>query len=157
MAISLNTLASAKGARTKKFRVGRGEGSGSGKTSGRGTKGQRARSGGRNKLKLKGIRAMVLAFPKLRGFKSRYKKDHSVSLAKLVEKIGDTALINLKALKASGLVPKSAVGAKIIGDCKLEKALHFENIKASATAKAAVEKAGGSFIIPSVKKTKKRK
>ncbi|MDQ7814534.1 MAG: 50S ribosomal protein L15 [Patescibacteria group bacterium] len=156
MAISLNTLASAKGARTKKFRVGRGEGSGSGKTAGRGTKGQRSRSGGRNKLKLKGIRSMVLAFPKLRGFKSRYMKDHSVSLEKLAAKIGSETAITLKTLKAVGLVPKSAVGAKIIGEAKLDKALHFVNIKASATAKDVVEKAGGSFVVPPVKKNKKR-
>lgn len=156
MALTLNTLKPAKGSKVKRFRIGRGEGSGSGKTSGKGTKGQRARSGGRNKLKMKGIRAMLLSFPKMRGFQSRYLKASTVQLEKVAKAFGTDEKITLRLLKAKGLATKSATRAKLVGG-NVDKALHFVNVMASETAKAAVEKAGGSFVLPKKKSGSKAK
>lgn len=147
MSLTLHSIAPSKGARRKSFRVGRGNASGRGTTAGRGTKGQRARTGGRNKLKLKGMKQMLLAFPKLRGFTSRYAKPKTVTIERISKafKAGDR--VDLKALKAKGLVTKSATGAKLVGTGSLDVALTFVNVFASASAKEAVEKAGGSFKI----------
>lgn len=75
-----------KGSRTKKFRVGRGYATGRGTTAGRGTKGQRARTpGGRKRLKLKGLKQMLLAFPKSRGFNSMYPTVYAVPADRIVK------------------------------------------------------------------------
>ncbi len=154
MTLSLNTIKPAPGSRPKGFRVGRGEGSGRGKTAGKGTKGQRARSGGRNKLKTMGLRALVLSMPKLRGFQSRYLKPATVKLEAVAKAFGADMKIDIKALKAKGLVPKLTTRAKLVGAAAIDKPLNFVNVLASATAKAAVEKAGGSFVVPRKKKAK---
>lgn len=152
MALTLHTIAPKKGAKTKKFRVGRGEGSGSGKTAGRGTKGQRARSGGRNKLKMKGMRQMLLSFPKLRGFTSRYAKPETVRLDKVAAIFKGNEKIDIKALKSKGLVGKTAIRVKLVGATAPDKALTFVGIPASKNVRAAVEKAGGSFAAAAKKK-----
>lgn len=151
MSLTLNTLAPTKGARKKSFRIGRGNASGRGTTAGRGTKGQRARTGGRNKLKLKGLKQMLLAFPKLRGFQSRYAKAEAVTLARLVKAFGAGGRVDLSSLKKKGLVTKSAAYAKLVGSGDVGATLTIVGIPASASAKAAIEKAGGSFV-PSKKK-----
>ena len=145
MALSLNTLAPAKGSRQRKFRVGRGYATGRGTTAGRGTKGQRARTGGRNRLKLKGLKQMLLAFPKTRGFQSTHPTVYAIPMARLQDKFADGERVTLEGLKAKSLVPKSAVMAKVIGGGEVKKKLVFVGIKATASVKAAVEKAGGSF------------
>ncbi len=157
MSLTLNTIKPKAGSRTKRFRVGRGEGTGSGKTAGRGTKGQRARSGGRNKLKMKGVRAMLLSFPKLRGFRSRYVKAGTVSLERASKVFSAKETIDLRALKAKNLLSRNASSAKLVGKGPVEKVLNFSGIKASETAKAAVEKAGGSFILPKKSKSSKKR
>ncbi len=144
MTLTLHSLKPAKGSRTKKFRLGRGEGSGRGKTAGKGTKGQRARSGGRKGLKQLGIRPMLLSMPKSRGFKSRYLKTATVRLDQ-VEKLFDAgARVDLKALKAKGLIHPTSTTAKLVGK-EIGKKLTFVNVMASAAATEAVTKAGGSF------------
>ena len=143
MSITLHSLVPNKGARTKKVRVGRGLGSGIGKTAGRGTKGQRSRSGGRNKLRLKGMKQMLLGFPKQRGFTSLSAKSVTLPLARL-EALKEGTVIDLKALKAAGIVSRSARSAKIVGAGTVAKKLTLKGIAASAGAKAAIEKAGGS-------------
>jgi large subunit ribosomal protein L15 len=154
MALTLHTIAPNKGAKTKKFRVGRGEGSGSGKTAGRGTKGQRSRSGGRNKLKMRGMRQMLLSFPKLRGFKSRHIKATTLRLDKVTAAFASNEKIDLKALKSKGLIEKTINHVKLVGAAAPDKILVFADIAASASAKAAVEKAGGSFAAAAKKKKK---
>ena len=157
MALTLNTIAPNKGARTKSFRIGRGEGSGRGKTAGRGTKGQRARTGGRKNLKLKGIKQMILGFPKNRGFQSKFTTVHSLPLERVAEVYTSTAKIDIKSLIAKGLLPKMAERAKLIGTAEVKSALTFVNILASASAKAAIEHAGGSFLMKKMPKAKKTK
>ncbi len=152
MSLSLHTLKPAKGSRTKKFRIGRGEGSGSGKTAGKGTKGQRSRSGGRNKLKLKGLKQMLLSFPKLRGFKSPYVKAATVRADVLEKAFPVGGILDLYALKQKGLVSKNALSAKIVGT-EIKAAFTVKGLAVSDSAKAAIEKAGGS--VAKLKKTKK--
>lgn len=145
MSITLHTIKPAKGSRTKSFRVGRGNASGRGTTAGKGTKGQRARTGGRNKLKLKGLKQMLLAFPKNRGFQSRYQKAATVPLARLAKvfHVGDR--VDVASLKKKSLVHSTTTRAKIVGTAELDKALKFHNVSVTASAKAAIEKAGGTI------------
>jgi large subunit ribosomal protein L15 len=165
MALTLHTIAPKPGARKKKFRIGRGNASGRGTTAGRGTKGQRARSGGRKHLKLKGLKQMILAFPKLRGFKSRFTKPVAIPLERIAKAFPADARIDIGVLKSKELIPRAADFVKLVGNTGVDKAYTFVNIVASAPAKAAVEKAGGSFIQSkkaikeekaAAKKTKKR-
>ncbi len=144
MSLSLHTLAPNPGSRTKTFRVGRGAGSGSGKTAGRGTKGQRSRAGGRNKLRLKGMKQMLLSFPKMRGFRSYQSKAKSISLAQL-ETLNDGTVVTLEGLRNVGLANRSVLAAKIVGNSGLTKKLVIgRGILLTTGAKAAIEKAGGS-------------
>ncbi|MBU1034509.1 50S ribosomal protein L15 [Patescibacteria group bacterium] len=145
MILTLHTLKPAKKSRRKKLRVGRGNASGKGTTAGRGTKGQKARTGGRKNLKLKGLKQMLLSFPKTRGFKSTHPEVFAVRLETVAKSFKDGEKINLNALKKSGLIPKRAKMAKIVGGGIIDKKLNFVDIKSTATVKAAVIKAGGSF------------
>jgi large subunit ribosomal protein L15 len=145
MTLTLHTIAPKSGARKKSFRVGRGNASGRGTTAGKGTKGQRARTGGRNKLKLKGLKQMILAFPKMRGFQSRFEKPVSLPLDRILKAFPSDAKIDMKTLKAKRLVPNSANLVKVVGKDAVEKKYTFVNIVATASAKAAIEHAGGSF------------
>lgn len=144
MSLTLHTLKPAKGARTKKFRIGRGNASGRGTTAGKGTKGQRARTGGRRGLKLKGLKQMLLSFPKLRGFKSHVDQPTAVPLERLVEAYASNEQIDLDSLKAKRLVPRIAQSAKIIGSTKLDKVLILMNLQTTPGAKQSIEAAGGS-------------
>ncbi|MDF1496641.1 MAG: 50S ribosomal protein L15 [Patescibacteria group bacterium] len=142
--IEKHNLKPARGSRTTVKRVGRGNASGLGKTAGRGHKGQRARSGGRNKLKLKGLRAMVLAFPKKRGFKSTYPNVETLTLGKVAANFKPTEVVTLEELKKKQLVPKSAKVAKVVLGGEAKSAVNLKGIKTSVTAKEAIEKAGGT-------------
>lgn len=157
MALSLHTLAPKKGARTKKFRVGRGYATGRGTTAGRGTKGQRARTGGRKRLKLKGLKQMLLAFPKTRGFKSMHPEVYAVPVGRIMKAFASGARVDLAALQSKHLVPKTAVIAKVIGGGEIDKPLAFIDIRATAAVKEAIEKAGGSFEKAPKAKTSKAK
>ena len=88
---------------------------------------------------------MILGFPKLRGFKSQHQKPASVSIEKIAKNFKDKDMVDLKALKKKALVSKATRSAKIVGDGKIEIALNFVNVMASARVKEAVQKAGGSF------------
>lgn len=155
MSLELHTLKPGKGAKTKRFRVGRGEGSGSGKTAGRGTKGQRSRTGGRRGLKLKGLKQMILAFPKSRGFTSRFPETGTVPVERLMKAFPAAAKIDVAKLKAKGLIAKTSGRAKLVGTADVKVAYSFVGVQASETAKAAIEKAGGTFARE--KKTSKKK
>ncbi|MEO5927115.1 MAG: 50S ribosomal protein L15 [Patescibacteria group bacterium] len=152
MPLSLHTLAPKKGSRTKKFRIGRGYATGRGTTAGRGTKGQRARTGGRKRLKLKGLKQMLLAFPKNRGFQSMHPTVYAVPTERLLKSFQAGDRVDLEALKAKRLVPKSAVKAKIIGGTEIDKKLTLVDIMVTTSVKEAMEKAGGT-----IERTKKAK
>ncbi len=91
------------------------------------------------------MKQMLLQFPKLRGFKSRYQKPENISLSALASAFPSRATVNLQALKAKRLVSSRATRAKLIGGGKLASALTLVGIAASASAKAAILKAGGTI------------
>ena len=141
--MKLNTLKPAAGARTERTRVGRGIGSGLGKTAGRGHKGSFARSG-KGKIKAGfegGQMPMHMRLPKV-GFRSKLKNDTAeVMLYKLDLIEGDT--VDFAALRAAKLVPSTAKKAKIVKKGELSKKLTIKGVLATAGAKAAIEAAGG--------------
>ena len=141
----LNTLKPAEGARQERTRVGRGIGSGLGKTSGRGHKGSFARSGkGKIKAGFEGGQTpMQRRLPKV-GFRSVTAKDTAeVLLYKLDLVEGDT--VDFATLKAAKLVPSTAKRAKIVKKGELSRKLTIKGVQVTAGAKTAIEAAGGSI------------
>jgi large subunit ribosomal protein L15 len=139
----LNTLKPADGARKERTRVGRGIGSGLGKTAGRGHKGSFARSG-KGKIKAGfegGQMPMQRRLPKI-GFRSKMSKDTAEVLLYQLDKLEGT--IDLSALRAAKLIPSNAKKAKIVKKGELSKKLVIKGLAATAGAKAAIEAAGGS-------------
>lgn len=142
--MKLNDLSPAEGANRPRKRVGRGIGSGLGKTAGRGHKGQKSRSGGYHKVGFEGGQMpMHRRLPK-RGFKSHLLKYNAeISLSKL-EALG-AAEVDVLTLKAAGLVPEIAKVIKVIKSGEIKRAVKLTGIGATAGAKAAIEAAGGSL------------
>jgi large subunit ribosomal protein L15 len=139
----LNTMKPAAGSNKAKRRVGRGIGSGLGKTAGRGHKGQKARSGGFHKVGFEGGQMPLQRRLPKRGFVSRSRNDVvEVRLSDLARL--PVADIDLLALKAAGVVPSVAKSAKVIKTGKLDKAVKLTGIAVTQGAKAAIEAAGGS-------------
>ncbi|WP_408950736.1 50S ribosomal protein L15 [Lysobacter sp. Hz 25] len=139
----LNTLKPADGAREDRKRVGRGIGSGLGKTAGRGHKGSFARSG-KGKIKAGfegGQMPMQRRLPKI-GFRSKLKNDTAEVLLYQLDKL-DAGDVDFAALKAAKLVPSTAKQAKIVKKGELTKKFVLKGVLATAGAKAAVEAAGG--------------
>ena len=144
----LNTIAPRPGAKHRTKRLGCGESSGHGKTSGKGHKGQNARSGGSIRIGFEGGQMpMHRRLPK-KGFnKSAFGYDFAVvNLADLELKFSDGATVDETALRAISLVKGGAWdGVKILGTGTLTKKLHVSVDRISASAKAKIEAAGGSF------------
>ena len=143
--MKLNTLKPADGARKERTRVGRGIGSGLGKTAGRGHKGSFARSG-KGKIKAGfegGQMPMQRRLPKI-GFRSKMAKDTAEVLLYKLDTLpaGD---VDFAALKAAKLVPSTAKRAKIVAKGDVTKAYALKGIAATAGAKAAIEAAGGKL------------
>lgn len=142
--MQLNTLSPAPGARKERVRVGRGIGSGLGKTAGRGHKGSFARTG---KGKIKpgfegGQMPLKKRLPKV-GFRSKLKNDTAEVLLYQLEKL-DIAEIDFAALRAAKLVPAKAKQAKIVKKGEITKKFVLKGVLATAGAKTAIEAAGGS-------------
>ena len=140
----LNTLKPGEGARTERKRVGRGIGSGLGKTCGRGHKGSFARSG-KGKIKAKfegGQMPLIKRLPKV-GFRSKLKLDCAEVMSYQLDKL-EAGEIDFAALQAAKLVPTSAKRAKIVKKGDLTKKFVLKGITATAGAKAAIEAVGGS-------------
>lgn len=150
MTVSLSQLSSAKSRRRK--RVGRGDGSGRGTYSGRGLKGQRSRSGGKNKLKRRGLKQVLLQIPKSRGFHSMHASFESVNIEDLEKKYEAGAMITINNLKLNGLIQGMGRGVKVLGHGKLSKKLTVHAHRFSKTAEAAIKKAGGSVRVFELKK-----
>ncbi len=139
----LNSLQPAPGSKTDRKRVGRGIGSGLGKTCGRGHKGQKSRSGGFHKVGFEGGQMpLQRRLPKI-GFVSRVSLTTAeVRLGELAKVEGD--VIDLDSLKKAGLVAKSMKRAKIFASGKIERAVNVKGIPVTKGAKAAIEAAGGT-------------
>jgi large subunit ribosomal protein L15 len=141
--MELNGIKPAEGAKHYKRRVGRGIGSGLGKTAGRGHKGQKSRSGGYHKVGFEGGQMPLQRRLPKRGFKSQtLKYNAEVTLAAL-EQLG-LAEVDVLALKQAGLVGQMAKVVKIVKTGELTKAVKLTGVGATAGAKAAIEAAGGA-------------
>ncbi|MEY2684898.1 MAG: ribosomal protein [Pseudomonadota bacterium] len=141
--MELNTINAGAGAKHAKRRVGRGIGSGLGKTAGRGHKGQKSRSGGYHKVGFEGGQMPLQRRLPKRGFKSQTLKFNAeVTLADL-EALG-AAEVDLLVLKQAGLVAELARKVKVVNTGSLTKAVKLNNVAATAGAKAAIEAAGGA-------------
>lgn len=143
--MKLNSLKPADGAREERKRVGRGIGSGLGKTCGRGHKGSFARSGkGKIKAGFEGGQLpMQRRLPKI-GFRSKMAKDTAEVLLYQLDKL-DAGDIDFAALRAAKLVPSTAKRAKVVKRGEISKKFVLKGIAATAGAKAAIEAAGGSL------------
>ena len=141
--MELNNIKPAEGAKHAKRRVGRGIGSGLGKTAGRGHKGQKSRSGGYHKVGFEGGQMpMHRRLPK-RGFKSHLLKFNAEITLTALEALG-LEEVNLVALKQAGAVGELAKVVKVINAGAITKAVKRSGIGATAAAKAAIEAAGGA-------------
>src|SRR6266581_1647678 len=145
--MELNTLKPAPGSKHVRKRVARGIGSGTGKTGGRGHKGQRARSGGFHKVGFEGGQMPLQRRLPKRGFNSPTREDTAEVLLSDLERI-KAEKIDLAALKEAGVVPGSAKGAKVIVSGKLTRKVTLTGVAVSKGARAAIEAAGGSTDAP---------
>ncbi|MPM21098.1 50S ribosomal protein L15 [bioreactor metagenome] len=141
--MELNSIKPADGAKHAKRRVGRGIGSGLGKTAGRGHKGQKSRSGGYHKVGFEGGQMPLQRRLPKRGFKSAALKFNAEVTLTTLEQLG-LAEVDVAALKNAGLVGQLAKVVKVIKSGALTKAVKLNGIGATAGAKAAIEAAGGS-------------
>ena len=139
----LNSIKPAAGAKHSSRRVGRGIGSGLGKTAGRGHKGQKSRAGGFHKVGFEGGQMPLQRRLPKRGFVSLTRKSVAeVRLSVLSKLPGD--VIDILTLKQAGIVPNSALTAKVILSGTIERTLKLQGIAVTKGAKAAIEAAGGS-------------
>jgi large subunit ribosomal protein L15 len=148
MALSLNNLKPAKGSTHKKKRVGRGPGSGLGKTAGRGNKGQKSRSGYSSRPGFEGGQMPLQRRLPKRGFTNIFKKEWlEISLYKIEEsfKAGDE--VTPEILHERGLIKKAKHDVVILGNGDISKALKISAHRFTKTAKDKIEKAGGTATI----------
>ncbi len=155
--MKLNEIANNPGAHKRKLKVGRGSSSGLGKTSGRGVKGAKARTGTKVYGFEGGQMPLHMRMPK-RGFRNIFANDFSeVNIGRLQKAIDDkrldgSAKITEDVLRKSGLAHKSRDGVRLLGDGELNAKLDIEVAGASKGARAAVEKAGGKITMTFAKK-----
>ena len=141
----LGDLSPAAGATTSRKRLGRGIGSGLGKTSGKGHKGQWARSGGGVRPGFEGGQMPLIRRIPKRGFNNHFRKDYSIVNLSILENFENGATVDIKELNDKGLIKlvKDSVGLKVLGNGTLTKSLTVKASAFSASAKEAIEKAGG--------------
>ena len=145
MGTTLHSLKAPKGATRNRKRIGRGPGSGTGEQSGKGVKGQKARTGHHGaRLGFEGGQMpMQRRFPK-KGFKNPFRVEFfAVNIGDIEERFTD-GTVDLAALQEAGLVPRREKAVKILGDGELKKKLTVRAAKFSASAKEKIEKAGGA-------------
>jgi large subunit ribosomal protein L15 len=154
----LNTIAPAEGSKKAPRRVGRGIGSGFGKTAGRGHKGQKSRAGGYHKVGFEGGQMPLQRRLPKRGFTSML-RDHRAELT--VGRLAGLGLteVDMLALKSAGAIPNDAKVVKIIAGGTIVKAVTLRGIGATQSAKAAIEAAGGKIeqiVVEKVKRLPKK-
>ena len=142
--MQLNSIKSADGAKHAKRRVGRGIGSGLGKTAGRGHKGQKSRSGGYHKVGFEGGQMPLQRRLPKRGFKSHLLQFNAEVTLTALEQLG-AAEVDMLTLKQAGLIGEMTKVVKVIKTGELTKAVKLTGIGATAGAKAAIEAVGGSI------------
>jgi large subunit ribosomal protein L15 len=142
--MELNTIKPSEGAKHAKRRVGRGIGSGLGKTAGRGHKGQKSRSGGYHKVGFEGGQMPLQRRLPKRGFKSHLLKYNAEITLGELQALG-AAEVDVLSLKTAGLIPQRAKVVKVIKSGELTAKVVLKGIGATAGAKTAIEAAGGSL------------
>lgn len=145
--MQLNKLKPAAGSKHSKRRVGRGIGSGLGKTAGRGHKGQRARAGGFHKVGFEGGQMPLQRRLPKRGFVSLTEGDKAEVRLGDLQKL-DVDFIDLEALKRAGLVPGLASRVKVILSGEIQRKVALRGVGVTKGARAAIEAAGGSVELP---------
>ena len=143
--MQLHDLAPAPGSRKNRKKVGRGPGSGMGKTSARGHKGLKARSGGNVRPGFEGGQMPIYRRLPKRGFFNVFKTNNAVLNVQDLERFEDGATIDMDALREAGLVKGRVDGAKILGLGETTKKFSVKNILVSKTAKEKIESAGGTI------------
>jgi large subunit ribosomal protein L15 len=147
MAISLNNVRPAKGATHKKKRVGRGPGSGLGKTAGRGEKGQKSRSGYSAKIGFEGGQMPLHRRLPKRGFTNIFKKRWlEVSIAALEQNFQADEEVTPELLHARGVIKKAKHDVVVLGNGELSKALRISAHRFTKSARLKIEKAGGAVV-----------
>lgn len=141
--MKLHELSPAPGSNTKAFRKGRGNGSGSGKTAGKGHKGQNARSGGGVRPGFEGGQMPLQRRIPKRGFNNIFATRYTAINVSALNKFEDGAVVDMDALMKAGLVKKELDGVKILGNGELTKKLTVKVAAYSASAKQKIEEAGG--------------
>lgn len=136
-----------EGARSSIKRLGRGQGSGQGKTAGKGHKGQNARSGGGVAIGFEGGQTPLYKRIPKRGFTNFTRKEYAVVNLDVLNRFEDGAVVTPEVLKESGIVKKQLDGIKVLGNGKLEKKLTVKCNKISASAKKAIEEVGGTVEV----------
>ncbi|NLC97385.1 MAG: 50S ribosomal protein L15 [Erysipelotrichaceae bacterium] len=145
--MKLNELKYNDGARSTKKRVGRGEGSNWGKTSGKGHKGQNSRSGGGVAIGFEGGQTPLYKRIPKRGFTNYTRKEYAIVNVESLNVFEDDVVVDFEALKAVGLLKKGLDGVKILGQGELNKKLTVKANKFSKSAQTAIEKAGGKVEV----------
>ncbi len=145
--MKLSQLSPAKGARTAKKRVGRGKGSGLGRTSGRGEKGLRARSGGGTKPGYEGGQMPLQRRIPKRGFVNVFRKEYAIVHVKDLNRFEPGAVVDIDALAAAGLVKNVRDGVKLLADGELTHPVTIKVDKASQAASRKVVAAGGTVEV----------
>ena len=143
----LNQLKPVEGARHSKKRLGRGIGSGLGKTAGKGTKGQNARSGGGVRPGFEGGQLPLFQRLPKRGFHNHTRKEYAIVNIEQLNIFEDGALVDVEALIKAHLVKEVLDGVKVLGQGELTKKLTVKATKFSESAKKAIEAAGGSVEV----------
>jgi large subunit ribosomal protein L15 len=145
--MKLNDLRPAKGATSAKKRIGRGQGSGLGQTSGKGHKGLRARSGGGTKPGYEGGQMPLQRRLPKRGFVNVFRKEYSIVHVKDLNRFDPGSVVDVSALKAAGLIKKVADGVKLLADGDVDRPLTVKVDKASRAAAGKIVAAGGTLEV----------
>ena len=141
--MKLHELKYTEGSRKDGFRLGRGHGSGNGKTSGKGNKGQKARSGGMGKLGFEGGQTPLARRLPKRGFTNFNRKEYAIVNLDQLNRFADGTEVTVELLKNTGIVKDLKCGVKVLGDGELEKKLVVKANKFTKSAVAMIEKVGG--------------
>lgn len=145
--MKLHTLERTEGSHKEKTRVGRGIGSGIGRTSGRGEKGQNSRSGGGTRLGFEGGQTPIYRRISKRGFNNVNRVEYEIVNLESLNKFRSGSKVGIENLKEAGLVRQNTNGVKILGNGTLEKKLTVSAHKFSKSAQLAIETAGGKVEV----------
>ena len=145
--MKLHELSPAEGSAKKAWRVGRGAGSGNGKTAGKGHKGQNARSGGGVRPGFEGGQIPLYRKLPKRGFHNKFAKTYSIVNVDVFNKFEDGAVVDLATLLEKKIVRKANDGLKVLGNGEITKKITVKAAVFSATAKEKIEAAGGKIEV----------